>query len=66
MCCDKRCGTRGLETDIDIALFGRFVSGEGTEETEFRYAVLFGESVLILSEDLQNVFTGPHGFYRCQ
>jgi len=38
-----------FHADIDIALFGRLVSGKGTEQTDFRYAVYRGmDNVLSL------------------
>jgi len=51
-----------FDTNIDIALFGCLISGKGTEQTKFRYAVLFGKPFLIVSQDFQNVFTGQHNF----
>jgi len=36
-------------------------SGKGTEQTDFRYAVLFSKTFLIVPQELQNVLTSEHG-----
>jgi hypothetical protein len=49
-----------FDADIDIARFGRLISGKGAKQTKFCYAVLFGKTLLVVAQNRQDVVTSQH------
>ena len=52
MRCNKRFGICRIEAHIDIALLSCLITGKGAEQTNFRHAVLFGKTFLVVSQEL--------------